>query len=276
MLHTIQQQSKTISASILLITITLLLAVTSCNKEIEEVTLNTFTGEEYFEGIFFAHGPFTTNLQFHAENLRTKQEMPIEYLEREDEYFNEMSSKINEANPAYFNQLKEAIETKNHTLTKQAIMEGGELVLEYLKTLNPIVESEANAGEPGNDKYEHLLRNNTLNSVEESGNTNVEGLVTASTSLAVPTLIILDFPLSMHNAHAQAQAQAQTQAQAIALQNAQSLQNIVVQKTHQLLVDYQKVFQIRLMIIATNPNGNVLDPETQLELELLVQDIVSN
>lgn len=185
MLQIIYQSSLT-KGLIYLMVFSLLWMTTSCSMLQEEVIPETFTGEEYFEGIFFAFGPFAEKLQYHDENLRKQAEFPQEFLLQERDKVGKLLTKINEVSPDYFNDLKFAIETQNYAKTEQALADGGMLLYENIQLVYPDmgferlteqIKADINSGElttdgefdrskltAKTDEYERLLTKNFINS----------------------------------------------------------------------------------------------------------------
>lgn len=135
-------------------------------KRQSEFNLNKVNSKELFKGIIFNNGKVASlipQLNAKAENLNKFDAATIQRMHNLE---NSVVSSIENENPAYFDEFKNAILTKNHNIIKEKLLESSKLV-------NDKISVYANLTEVEKDKLDEIMQKvNQSSIVDEKGNIN--------------------------------------------------------------------------------------------------------
>jgi len=109
----------------------------SCNQEALDMTPDTYSGKEYFKSIFLLQGELTEqipSLRHFAKYMETESEESIA----------RMVNRINETDPLFFSDLKNAIASKNAN-NIEAMLDRGNALLEIDVLQNTSISPEVEA-----------------------------------------------------------------------------------------------------------------------------------
>lgn len=159
-----------------------LFAMTSCVSEQDngDSVSSKFSGEEMFQGIFFAYGEFATMIPSLDKFAQAAKNYSVEDKRDVEKMVNKLCGLINEQNPMFFDQFERKISSKNHQEISSAIKDGAIAIYDNIEVVFPGItevmkEMEKDATtksggfdaariEANKDKYTELLNNNILSS----------------------------------------------------------------------------------------------------------------
>lgn len=159
-----------------------LLTLTGCvsEQDTSASVRSKFTGEEMFQGIFFAHGEFAAKIPSLNKFVQAARDYSEEDRQEVERMVGKLCNTIKTQDPTFFDQFERRISSKNHQEISSAIKDGSIAIYNNIELIFPgitkvIKEMEKDATtktgkfevakiEANYDKYAELLNNNMLGS----------------------------------------------------------------------------------------------------------------